>query len=77
MSTDDNNTNAEERHHHQHSRQSNNMLMVRNVLNLLFMIGAVIGVVFTLKGDRLTGMYIVAVAMALKFTESAIRLLKR
>lgn len=59
-----------------HRKPENNMLKVRNVLNVLFMLGAVVGVVWTLKFDRNTGIYIIGASMALKFIESAIRLLK-
>lgn len=63
-----------ERHHRR--RKEAKMLMVRNVLNTIFMIGAIVGVVYTLKGERTIGIYIVCASMVLKFVESALRLLK-
>lgn len=60
-----------------HRRPSSNaMFIVRNILNTLFIIGAIVGIVLTLKGQRLAGTYVVCAAMVLKFAESAIRLLK-
>lgn len=59
-----------------HRRPRSRMFMVRNVLNTLFIIGAVAGIVFTLKGERTVGMYIICVSLVLKFVESALRLLK-
>lgn len=59
-----------------HRKPRNLMFKVRNVLNTLFIIGAVAGIVYTLRGDRTVGFYIVCVSMVLKFVESAIRLLK-
>lgn len=52
------------------------MFVVRNVLNILFMLGAIVGVVVILKFDNDTGLYIIGGAMALKFAESALRILK-
>jgi len=62
-----------ERHHR---KKENRMLMVRNIINTLFMVCAIIGVVFYLKVNRETGIYIICGSMVLKFVESAIRLLK-
>lgn len=59
-----------------HRKPQDRMLRLRNVLNILFMLGAVVGVIYVMKIDRTTGLYIIFGAMALKFVESAIRLLK-
>lgn len=52
------------------------MFKVRNVLNTIFIVGAIAGVVCTLKYDYQLGVYIIIGSMILKFVESAIRLLK-
>lgn len=59
-----------------HRRPRSKMFIVRNVLNTIFIIGAVAGIVLTLKGERTAGMYIICGSMVLKFVESALRLLK-
>lgn len=61
---------------HHHRKKGNRMLMARNIINTLFMVCAIIGVVFYLKVNRETGIYIICASMVLKFIESAIRLLK-
>ena len=52
------------------------LLMLRNILNIIFMICAVIGVGVYLKADHNTGLIIVMFAMVIKFAESAIRFLR-
>lgn len=52
------------------------IMRLRNILNLIFMIGAIIGVGYYLKVDHTTGIYIIFASMIFKFIESAIRLLK-
>jgi hypothetical protein len=52
-----------------------NFLRLRNWLNLIFMIGAVVGVLLYLFGDQTAGTIVVLVAMVFKMVESAIRFL--
>ena len=49
---------------------------IRNVLNIIFMIGAVIGVIWYLTKDRMVGTYIILIAMCLKIAESSLRMMK-
>lgn len=49
---------------------------IRNWLNIIFMILAVIGVIYYLKVDRMTGTYIILIAMCFKITESSMRMIK-
>lgn len=49
---------------------------VRNVLNLLFMIGAVVGVIYYLKVDKTAGTLIILTAMCFKIAESSMRMMK-
>lgn len=51
------------------------VFIIRNVLNLLFVIAGIVGIVVYLKYDREIGTYIIMGAFVLKFAESAIRLI--
>lgn len=61
------------RHNHRKPLERR-LLMLRNVLNIIFMVTAVTGVYFYLKVDERQGIIIVLVAMAIKLLESAIRI---
>lgn len=50
---------------------------LRNVLNIIFMIGAVIGCAVFYYYDHIVGTIIIFVAMAFKFVECALRLFNR
>ncbi len=54
-----------------------NIRILRNWLNTIFIIAAIIGMYIYYKGDRTMGTYIILVAMLVKFTESALRMMKR
>ena len=61
----------------QHRRRgSDQMLVFRNILNIIFMILAVVGVVVYIWGTERIGIYIVLTAMAFKITECCLRMLK-
>ena len=52
---------------------------IRNILNLLFMIGAVIGVIFFISKNEekhQIGLYIIMVSMCFKIAESSLRMFK-
>lgn len=60
-------------------RETKNKDMIfklRNILNIIFIIGGVVGMIYYFFVDELIGTYIVLGAMAFKFTEATIRLLK-
>lgn len=68
--------------HHRHRRieysDKNNMLKVRNYLNIGFMILAVIGVIlWTQMTDRTIAIVFLLIGVALKIAEVSIRLFKR
>ena len=44
---------------------------IRNWLNLIFMIGAVIGVIWYLTKDKTVGTYIILIAMCFKIAEAS------
>lgn len=52
------------------------MRLLRNILNIIFIFGALIGMYIYYKGDTETGTIIIIVAMAFKLIEVIIRLLK-
>lgn len=52
---------------------------IRNWLNLIFMIGAVIGVILFLQKNEdthLLGLYIILISMCFKIAESSLRMIK-
>lgn len=49
---------------------------IRNILNTIFVFGALIGMIIYYKGNTHTGTIIIFVAMAFKFIEVVVRLLK-
>lgn len=52
------------------------MRLLRNILNIVFIFGALIGLYIYYKGNTETGTIIIIIAMAFKFIEVVIRLLK-
>lgn len=52
---------------------------IRNILNLIFMIGAVVGVIFYLSKNEekhQLGLYIILISMCFKIAESSLRMIK-
>ena len=52
---------------------------IRNWLNIIFMIGAVIGVIMFLSKNEVThqrGLYIILISMVIKIAESSLRMMK-
>ena len=52
---------------------------IRNILNLIFMIGAVVGVIIYLQKNEQThmmGLYIILISMCFKIAESSLRMFK-
>lgn len=54
-----------------------NIRILRNWLNTIFIIAAICGMYMYYKGDRIRGTYVILAAMLVKFTESALRMMKR
>lgn len=52
------------------------MRLLRNILNTIFVIGAAVGMATYYWGSKETGTYIIIGAMAFKFIEVTVRLLK-
>ena len=53
-----------------------NKLKLRNILNLIFMVGAIVGVGIYLLGDKTVGTIVVLVAMSFKIVECSLRLIR-
>ena len=52
---------------------------IRNILNIIFMIGAVVGVFLYLQKNEQThqlGLYIILISMCFKIAESSLRMIK-
>ena len=66
------------RHHRKENKPArDNMFALRNTLNIIFMLLAVVGVaVYYFYPDTNTGIYIIFAGMACKLVESCIRMLK-
>ena len=50
--------------------------VIRNWLNLIFILGAAIGMYLYYTGSRETGTYIILASMIIKFIESGLRMIK-
>ena len=50
--------------------------VIRNWLNLIFILGAAIGMYVYYTGNRETGTYIILASMIIKFIESGLRMIK-
>ena len=52
---------------------------IRNILNIIFMIGAVVGVILYLQKNEQRhnlGLYIILISMCFKIAESSLRMIK-
>lgn len=55
-------------------------IQIRNILNIIFMVGAVIGVILFLSKNEethLKGLYVIMIAMCFKIAESSMRMFNR
>lgn len=60
---------------HRRSDDGGNQFKLRQILNIIFMVGAVIGVIVYFAGSHTIGTIIILAAMVFKMAESAIRLI--
>lgn len=54
-----------------------NIFLIRNILNTIFIIGAVVGMLLYYMADHTTGTIVILASMCFKFTESCLRMMKR
>lgn len=70
---------VEQRQAERHRKPDNRefkMRQIRNVLNIIFMVVAVVGVGLCLGGKQTIGTYVFVASIPFKFAEVAIRILK-
>jgi len=67
---------AEQRAQLRQEERRRKIKIIRNVLNLVFMLMAVAGMVIYVWKDKYAGSVIILVAMAFKMVESSMRMLK-
>ena len=72
---DNENPNMLAQRHHKRPTPEDPTLELRNWLNAIFMVGAVIGVLIYFFGDHTIGTIVVLVAMVFKIVETAMRLM--
>ena len=60
-------------HNHPDDHEGDRFFRVRNILNALFMIGAIIGIVLYLTSSHDVGVIIILVSMAFKAVECVLR----
>lgn len=61
------------RNNEEKENKKTDMLKIRNILNILFMLGAIIGIALYYLSDHNTGIIVILGAMVFKIIESAIR----
>ena len=59
-----------------HRRQHDPHLLLRQWLNIIFMVGAVIGVAIYFFGTQAVGIYVILGAMVFKIIECALRMFR-
>lgn len=63
-------------HHHRREDNGDKFFKIRNILNLIFILGAVVGMIFYFFFGKETGIVIILVSMAFKFFECIFRFIK-
>lgn len=76
MLTNQDNTARNARPQHRHENGEDRYLRLRNILNLIFMLGALIGVLVYFQWDKQTGTIIILVSMVFKIVECVFRFMK-
>lgn len=65
------------RRNHRQPREYNRIDYIRQWLNIIFMLGAVVGVIFYFLSDSNTGVIILLTAIVFKFVECVLRVINR
>lgn len=63
-------------HSHKDDRSPDRFFKIRNILNILFMMGAVIGVLIYLYSNRTVGTVVILISMVFKIIESTLRFIR-
>lgn len=62
--------------HRKNEEIKDKLFIVRNIMNLIFILGAVVGLLFYFFWGRETGTFIILISMAFKFFECIFRFIK-
>lgn len=62
--------------HHRREERSDRFFVIRNILNIIFMIGAVVGVLVFYFYGRTPGLIIILTSMVFKMAECCFRLMR-
>lgn len=62
--------------HHRRGERSDRFFVIRNILNIIFMIGAVVGVLVFYFYGRTVGIIIILTSMVFKMAECCFRLMR-
>jgi len=73
----ENENNTLEHRHRNEEPQEDRFLRLRNILNIIFMIGAIIGLIVYLTGNHPIGTIIILASMVFKIVECCLRFLKK
>lgn len=65
------------RRNHRQPRERTRIDYIRQWLNIIFMLGAVVGVIFYFLSDSNTGVIILLTAIVFKFVECVLRVINR
>ncbi|MCI6619656.1 MAG: hypothetical protein MSD82_12480 [Prevotella sp.] len=61
---------------HKEDRSPDRFFKVRNILNILFMLGAVVGVLIYFYANRTVGTIVILISMVFKIIESTLRFIR-
>lgn len=64
-------------HHQRDEQNTDRLLPVRNILNLIFMVGAIIGVALYFFSNKTVGIVVILCAMVFKMAECCLRFFRR
>lgn len=67
----------EERSSHRHKRSGGKFIMLRNILNIIFMIIAIVGVIIYFASSAFMGVVVIGIGMVVKITEFCIRFIDK
>ncbi len=76
MQTSQDNTTGNLQRRNRREANTDRYIVLRNILNIIFMVGAVIGVIIYFKGSHDTGTIIILVSMVFKIVECVFRFIK-
>lgn len=63
--------------HHRRDASNDKYFKIRNVLNIIFIVGAIVGIAVFYFHDRTTGTIVILTSMAFKIAECCFRLIRQ